>query len=151
MNVIITGCNRGIGKALVEAFVSAGYNVWACARKANPEYDPENNPSVPATIIDENLWTSIGTDDQCFEGTLHGDGYTISGLSSSLFYNLCVDVYNLGVTGSFTSAGVVDKGNGYVESSWISSSSAPAAGTKPVFGNPSRTGDVLTEKGKIQI
>ena len=119
--------------------------------KANPEYDPENNPSVPETITDENLWTSIGSDDQCFEGTLHGDGYTISGLTNSLFYNLCGDVYNLGVTGSFTSAGVVDKGNGYVESSWISSSSAPVAGTKPVFGNPSRTGDVLTEKGKIQI
>jgi len=39
MNVIITGCNRGIGKALVEAFASSGANVWACARKATPEYE----------------------------------------------------------------------------------------------------------------
>jgi 3-oxoacyl-[acyl-carrier protein] reductase len=39
MNVIITGCNRGIGKALVEAFASSGANIWACARKATPEYE----------------------------------------------------------------------------------------------------------------
>lgn len=39
MNAIITGSNRGIGKAMVEAFATAGYNVWACARKANPEFE----------------------------------------------------------------------------------------------------------------
>ena len=39
MNVIITGSNRGIGKSLVVAFASAGYNVWACARKATSEYE----------------------------------------------------------------------------------------------------------------
>ena len=39
MQVIITGSNRGIGKAMVEAFAAAGYNVWACARKANPEFE----------------------------------------------------------------------------------------------------------------
>jgi len=39
MNAIITGCNRGIGKAMVETFAKAGYNIWACARKANPEYE----------------------------------------------------------------------------------------------------------------
>lgn len=39
MNAIITGSNRGIGKAMVEAFAAASYNVWACARKATPEHE----------------------------------------------------------------------------------------------------------------
>jgi len=39
MNVIITGSNRGIGKAMVEAFAASGTNIWACARKATPEYE----------------------------------------------------------------------------------------------------------------
>lgn len=39
MQVIITGSNRGIGKAMVEAFATAGHNVWACARKTNPEFE----------------------------------------------------------------------------------------------------------------
>ena len=38
-NVIITGSNRGIGRAMVEVFANAGCNVWACARKATPEYE----------------------------------------------------------------------------------------------------------------
>ena len=36
--VIITGANRGIGKALVEGFAKAGYDIWACARKESDEY-----------------------------------------------------------------------------------------------------------------
>ena len=39
MNAIITGSNRGIGKAMVEAFAAAGVNIWACARKSTPEYE----------------------------------------------------------------------------------------------------------------
>lgn len=39
MNVIVTGSNRGIGKAMVEAFAASGSNIWACARKATPEYE----------------------------------------------------------------------------------------------------------------
>ncbi|HSC84700.1 MAG TPA: SDR family oxidoreductase [Pseudomonas sp.] len=31
---LITGCSSGIGRALAEAFQAAGYQVWACARKA---------------------------------------------------------------------------------------------------------------------
>ena len=84
-------------------------------------------------------WTPIGNSTQCFEGTLHGDGYTISGLNNSLFGNLCGSVYNLGVTGSFTSAGVADEGKGYVENCWINTSGTPAADVRAVFGNPTRT------------
>ena len=30
---LITGCSSGIGRALANAFKSAGYTVWASARK----------------------------------------------------------------------------------------------------------------------
>ena len=36
---IITGANRGIGKAMVEEFASSGYDVFACARTANSEFE----------------------------------------------------------------------------------------------------------------
>lgn len=39
MNAIITGSNRGIGRTMVEAFSTAGYNIWACARNATPEFE----------------------------------------------------------------------------------------------------------------
>ena len=92
-------------------------------------------------IAHPETWTPIGTDYQCFEGTLHGDGHTISGLDHSLFNNLCGSVYNLGVTGTFNSAGVVDKGTGYVESAWVKTTNETPLGTKPyaVFGNPTDT------------
>lgn len=37
-NVIITGTNRGIGRAMVQAFAENGSNIWACARKETPEF-----------------------------------------------------------------------------------------------------------------
>ncbi len=83
-------------------------------------------------------WTPIGDDTQCFMGNFHGDGYTVSGLDHSLFGKLCGSVYNLGVTGSFTSAGVVDTGEGYVENCWVKSSATTVDNTvNAVFGNPS--------------
>ena len=87
-------------------------------------------------------WTPIGTDDECFKGIFHGDGHTIKGLDNSLFKNLCGEVYNLGVTGTFNTAGVVDKGSGYVENAWVKSSATTPLGTNPpyaVFGEPSDT------------
>ena len=88
-----------------------------------------------------NEWTSLGTatgtNDRCFGGTLHGDGHIIKGLSQSLFKNLCGNVYNLGVTGSFTSAGVADTGLGYVENCWVKTTGTPAVGVRAVFDQPS--------------
>ena len=85
-------------------------------------------------------WTPIGgsaTAPACFSGTLHGDGHTVSGLNHSLFASLCGNVYNLGVTGSFTSAGVADTGDGFVENSWVMSSATTMdADVSAVFGKP---------------
>ena len=86
-------------------------------------------------------WDGIGTNNTtgCFDGTIHGDGHTISGLTGSLFNHLCGDVYNLGVTGTFTSAGIADEGNGYLENCWVKGGAA-ASGIKAVFNNPSGSG-----------
>ena len=84
-----------------------------------------------------NHWTPIANNaGECFEGNLHGDGHTISGLDNSLFGKLCGSVYNLGVTGSFTSAGIADEGKGYVESSWVNTTGTPDGSVRAVFGNP---------------
>ena len=87
-------------------------------------------------------WTPIGDATNCFEGTLHGDGHTITGLDNSLFKNLCGNVYNLGVIGSFTGAGVVDTGTGYVENCWINTTGNPNGSVYAVFGNPTATAGV---------
>ena len=88
----------------------------------------------------EGSWTPIGEEGHCFAGNFHGDGYHIDGLDHSLFGNLCGNVYNLGVTGSFTSAGVADTGSGYVENCWINTTGTPASSVKAVFGNPTADG-----------
>lgn len=80
-------------------------------------------------------WTSIGDASHCFEGNVHGDGHTISGLDHSLFAKLCGNVYNIGVTGSFTGAGIADAGDGKVTNAWISSTAQPVTGTYPVIGD----------------
>lgn len=36
-NVVITGCNRGIGKAILEACCASGANIWACVRSQSKE------------------------------------------------------------------------------------------------------------------
>ena len=86
-------------------------------------------------------WDGIGTNSTtgCFDGIIHGDGHTISGLTGSLFNYLCGDVYNLGVTGTFTTAGIANEGNGYLENCWVKGAATATSGTKAVFHNPSGT------------
>ena len=99
--------------------------------------------SAPTAPGGSPAWTPIanGTG-ECFGGTLHGDGHHVSGIDNSLFGHLCGNVYNLGVTGSFTSAGIADTGTGYVENCWVKSTetSGFTPGVNPVFGNPTRAG-----------
>lgn len=40
-NIIITGCNRGIGKAILELFAAHGGNIWACSRSYSKEFEEE--------------------------------------------------------------------------------------------------------------
>ncbi|BBF44390.1 3-oxoacyl-[acyl-carrier protein] reductase [Lachnospiraceae bacterium KM106-2] len=40
-NAIVTGSNRGIGKAIVEKLASEHYNIWACARAYNEKFEKE--------------------------------------------------------------------------------------------------------------
>ena len=84
-------------------------------------------------------WTSIGDADHCFSGNFHGDGYHIDGLDHSLFSHLCGNVYNLGVTGSFTSAGIADTGDGYVENCWINTTGTPDGSVHAVLGYSTAT------------
>jgi hypothetical protein len=95
----------------------------------------------PTTTGDEAMPTS-GTKGECFDGVLHGDGHTISGLDKSLFAHLCGEVYNLGVTGTFKDAGIADKGYGYIENCWIKSTATEPQETKPqaIFGAPLASG-----------
>lgn len=37
-NIIITGANRGLGKAFTEKFAANNYYIWACARKETEEF-----------------------------------------------------------------------------------------------------------------
>ena len=105
----------------------------------NLEFILHTNVTVPSGSP---TWMPIGEDGHCFSGNFHGDGYHIDGLDNSLFGRLCGNVYNLGVTGSFTSAGVADTGDGYVENCWINTSATSGfpAGVKAVFGNPTAKG-----------
>ena len=130
------------------------------------EHKPLNSDPENGVIAGKNLefflhtninhtegWTPIGSNenDPCFSGTFNGDGYTISGLDNALFYSLCGDVYNLGVTGSFSGAGIAETGIGYVENSWISTSYRGVKTSKPIIGSPSRTTDDYDGGTLIQI
>jgi len=38
-NIVITGCNRGIGKAILTTFAENGSNIWACVRQPSDEFE----------------------------------------------------------------------------------------------------------------
>ena len=104
------------------------------------DHGPTTTPDLEhegQTITTEHPWTPIANgNDECFSGVLHGDGHTISGLDHSLINHLCGHIYNLGVSGTFTSAGIAETGDGYIENSWIKTTGIPAANTHPLFGKP---------------
>ena len=80
-------------------------------------------------------WTPVGTAANCFAGWLHGNGFTVSGLDHSLFGHLCGNIYNVGVTGTFTSGGIADSGSGHIENTWVSTTATPTG--KPIIDDTS--------------
>ena len=40
---VVTGCNRGIGKKIIEVFSSNGANIFACVRKLDNELPYSSN------------------------------------------------------------------------------------------------------------
>ena len=84
-------------------------------------------------------WTPIANSEgECFDATLHGDGHKIGGLNHSFINHFCGHIYNLGVSGSFTTAGIADAGDGYMENCWVKTTGTPA-NTHPLFGVPTDT------------
>ena len=64
-------------------------------------------------------WAPVGTQDNPFAGTVHGNGYTISGLGdASLFGHLGGKVYNLGVNGGNVASTMAEGGR--IENVWVS-------------------------------
>ena len=86
-------------------------------------------------------WTPIGDDTQCFNGTFHGNGNTVTGLNNSLFGRLCGSVYNLGVMGNFTTGGIANTGDGRIENAWVWTSATPSG--QAVYANPGSDARVI--------
>ena len=38
-NILITGCNRGIGNSMLEVCAAQGANIWAHAMKQNDDFE----------------------------------------------------------------------------------------------------------------
>lgn len=69
MNVIITGANRGIGKTLVEVFAANGHNVWACARKQNPDFEEQlRNLSTQHNVWVKHVYFEMTDEESLKEG-----------------------------------------------------------------------------------
>ena len=59
-NIVITGCNKGIGKAAIEDFAKYGANIFACARTISKDFknfilDLKKKYKVEIDIIELNL------------------------------------------------------------------------------------------------
>ena len=69
MNVVITGSNRGIGKVLVEQFAKTGYNIWACARKQDFQFEQYlNELSIQNGVRITPIYFDLSSEDEIKEG-----------------------------------------------------------------------------------
>ena len=128
---VVTASGPLNGHSLLESQVNSCQNL---------EFFMHTNVNMPSGSTWEPIANNTG---ECFSATLHGDGYYISGLTRSLFGHLCGNVYNLGVTGPFTSAGIADYGTGFIENCWIRTTATSGfdGNVKAVFGYPGNPDD----------
>ena len=99
MNIIVTGANRGIGKAIAEAFVRNGDNVWACCRHANEEMMAWANANTT-----DKKWVKIVEFDLTKEDEIAGGFKTI--LKEKEPIDVLVNVAGIGHMGLFVVAGL---------------------------------------------
>ena len=66
---VITGCSRGIGKQILEAFARNGANIWACYRKPNAETEAYlNKLSAENGVTITPVYFDLADADQMKEG-----------------------------------------------------------------------------------
>lgn len=93
-NVIVTGSNRGIGKAIAESFVQNGDNVWACCRHADQKMKDWANANSNC-----NRWIRIVEFDLADEQAI-SEGFR-SILNDHLPIDVLVNVAGIGHMGLF--------------------------------------------------
>ena len=66
---IITGANRGIGRAMVEKFAANGYEIWACARTETDEFVSEMEKlSITAGVKITPVYFNLSNEDDIKRG-----------------------------------------------------------------------------------
>lgn len=91
-NAIVTGCNRGMGKAIATKLLENGANVWCCVRKENEEFERY----IRECAERNNVWAKI----VCFD--LADSAAINEGIRSILKEKLPVDILvnNAGIMSS---------------------------------------------------
>ena len=85
-NIIVTGSNRGMGKAMVEVFAQQGANVWACARKASEEFEQNCQTLAQQYNVEiKPVYFDLSNNDEIKAGfkTIMGEKKPVDGLVSN--------------------------------------------------------------------
>lgn len=68
-SVIITGSNRGIGRAMVQTFAEANYDIWACARKKNEDFESDMQELAKKTgVVIKTVYFDLSIESEIRDG-----------------------------------------------------------------------------------